>query len=386
MKILIGLPSYNEAKNISYVTHVVDEGLKKLASVTSLRGAVIVNVDSSSQDSTVREFLDTETCYNKRSIVVEGSPGKGKNVFEFLKYGIKEEGDLFLLFDSDIKSMHADWIVKMANSLIENDVDFVFPRYKRNRFEGSTTNHFAYPVVYGLGGYDMRQPIAGDFGLSKNFAKFILESKIPQYANYYGVDIYLSLNAVLNNFVAKEVFLERKIHNPSFGKMTYMFPQIASTLLDAIKDYDFQVFSSEPFMIKGAEECCTDNVSDFSHKEEAERISLVYKKEMVADCGKYKRWFGDIEKYKGKILEVGIDCDLWVQILMCWIMYFLQNKDEDSFCFAQELLPFFFIHVVSFWQSIQDKSAEAVEQEIILQAQHFQHNFSNNNKICTTLH
>lgn len=387
MKILVGLPSYNEVENISYVTHVVDEGLKKISDNNPLTDAIIVNVDSSSQDGTVKKFLDTEVYCNKQSIVVGGLPGKGKNIFEFLKYGIKEEGDLFLLFDSDIKSINADWIVKMANSLIKDNVDFAFPRYKRNRFEGSTTNHFAYPIVYGLGRGDMRQPIAGDFGLSKNFANFISNSTAPHYANYYGIDIYLSLSAVLNDFLAKDISLERKIHSPSFGKMAYMFPQIASTFLDIVKDYDLSIFSSELFMINCAEEYCTDNMSDFSHKEEAERINSVYKKELLGGCAQYKRWFTDIEKYKGEILEIGIGCELWAQILANWIIYFLQNKDEDSGCFAQELLPFFFIHVVSFWQYVQDKSAEAVEREIVLQAQHFRQNLLNNNhKICTTLH
>ena len=61
-KIAIGIPSLNEAKNISYVTTQIDLELSKYFSHLT---SVIVNVDNNSTDNTREEFLTTNTSSDK---------------------------------------------------------------------------------------------------------------------------------------------------------------------------------------------------------------------------------------------------------------------------------------------------------------------------------
>lgn len=44
--------------------------------------------------------------------------------------------------------MQPIWIKRFLDPLIENGCDYVTPLYKRSRYEGSTTNHFAFPLIY----------------------------------------------------------------------------------------------------------------------------------------------------------------------------------------------------------------------------------------------
>ena len=43
------------------------------------------------------------------------------------------------------------------------------PVYRRNRYEGNTTNHLASPLLAAVLGVHVQQPIAGDFAFNRAF-------------------------------------------------------------------------------------------------------------------------------------------------------------------------------------------------------------------------
>ena len=75
--IIVGIPSYNEADNIAFVSSQVSLGLNKYFPNHS---AAIINVDNNSTDGTKEAFLGTETGKTlKRYISTEkGIVGKGQ--------------------------------------------------------------------------------------------------------------------------------------------------------------------------------------------------------------------------------------------------------------------------------------------------------------------
>ena len=78
--IVIGIPSYNEGKNIKFVAEQVEKGLRKY--FRDFR-SVIVNCDGNSKDKTVDFFLSANTRSDKVVLRKKGITGKG-NVFRQL--------------------------------------------------------------------------------------------------------------------------------------------------------------------------------------------------------------------------------------------------------------------------------------------------------------
>jgi len=188
MNIAVILPSYQEVNNIAFVTKIIDKGLMAVqVKFPEIKKVVIANIDSSSPDKTSEIFRKVKTKNSKISFITKGKPGKGKNILFFLKK-YQEQFDIFVMLDADLKSIKVDWIEKLISPIIRRKCDFVWPLYERSRFEGSTTNHFAYPIIYTLSGRDIRQPIAGDFAFSKKFVKKISHLSKPKGAYFAAAD------------------------------------------------------------------------------------------------------------------------------------------------------------------------------------------------------
>ena len=88
-------------------------------------------------------------------------------------------------------SMNDNWIHTFLDKLINEKFNYVVPSYKRSRFEGSTTNQFAYPILYALTGKRIRQPIGGDFAFDKNYIDYIIKQPYNDSIKKYGIDIYI---------------------------------------------------------------------------------------------------------------------------------------------------------------------------------------------------
>ncbi|MBY0472866.1 glycosyltransferase, partial [Patescibacteria group bacterium] len=265
MKVLVCLPSLNEAGTIGTVTRIVDKGLRSVPGLTSAR---IVNVDSNSVDGTREVFNKEITYYPKTSIVPQGEPGKGRNLLSFTEVARKEDADFCVTIDTDITSVTEDWMRRLLDPLMSGEADYVTPLYERSRFEGSSTNHFAYPVIYGFTGQRVRQPIAGDFAFNRLFLD-VLVGTVPVEAVYgYGIDIFLSLVAATVPLRIRQVKLGKKIHNPSFAKLEAMFPQIAASALAVVRQATLTDFTDQSYV--GAANIL--EVKVFPHREAARKM------------------------------------------------------------------------------------------------------------------
>lgn len=233
--ILVGIPTLNEADNISALTKTIDRGLKKYLSTYR---AIIVNVDSGSSDNTQNIFLKTKTLSTKRSVLVGGSnKGKGSNVFTMINLAKEYRVKYVCTIDGDILSVKPSWVKNLLNPLILNQADYITPLYRRNRYEGSSTNHFCVPLLETVFGAEIRQPIGGEFAFNRKFINLVAKIDKPRDAHAYGIDIFLTVTAVANNFRIKEVLLGKKVHKPSFGKMVPMFEQIATAMIYLLSKY-----------------------------------------------------------------------------------------------------------------------------------------------------
>ncbi|MCK4891962.1 MAG: glycosyltransferase, partial [Candidatus Pacebacteria bacterium] len=195
--LIVGIPSYNEADNIANVVKQIDRGLVKNFNKYK---AVIINVDNNSPDGTREVFLNVKTKTPKIYISTPlGVVGKGNNFCNLFNQILKLDATAVAVIDADIKNITGDWVKWLLKPILSG-YDYSTPLYSRSEYDGSITNNICYPLIYGLLGYDIRQPIGGDFSFSPRLAKYWLKRKWHKTTKQYGIDIFMTMNAILGGF------------------------------------------------------------------------------------------------------------------------------------------------------------------------------------------
>ncbi len=367
MKIAVCLPSHNEASNIQNITKIVDQGLVTLLANENVSEAVIVNVDSDSSDGSNRLFEETETALRKHSIVVQGDGGKGKNILEFCRYVVDNSIDYCITIDTDITSADPVWVTKLTVPMIRDGAVYVTPLYERSRFEGSSTNHFTFPLVYALTGQVVRQPIAGDFGFTLQLAREMINSSFvkSEAVQKYGIDIFMTMTAIRTGNYIANVNLGKKIHAPSFNKLEYMFPQIAaSVLMSSIAQF------KDSYSVSIGDESNILPSLNFNHREAAEEMSkkaIGVLKSIEINWVEREAIDNFLQSTKSQVDMV----NLWTDLVISWFNYFHRTSlnDEKAEQAGQELLPFFVVRATSFWFWAETVEVLEVEKTIRLQAE-----------------
>jgi glycosyltransferase involved in cell wall biosynthesis len=210
-EVIVGIPSYNEADNIAYPTDVASRGLLEFFPD---RKAVIINVDNYSPDGTKEAFLNTPTKVPKLYISTpEGVKGKGNNFRNLFKATVELGAKAIIVVDADLRSITPSWIRYLGEPLMGR-FDFVTPIYVRHKYDGTITNHIAYPLLRSLYGLRVRQPIGGDFGFSGKLARAYLTERLwnDKIANF-GIDIWMTTIAIARGFNVCQAFLGApKVH------------------------------------------------------------------------------------------------------------------------------------------------------------------------------
>ncbi len=231
--LIIGLPSYNEEDSISFVTRQVDLGAQKY--LPGLK-VLIINSDSGSTDGTKDAFLTTETkCAKEFRTTAEIKSGKG-TALRYIFQRVQDTGAKYaIVVDTDLRSITPEWVRSFALTVLQG-YDLVVPRYLRHRFDGTITNMICYPIVFGMFGMDIRQPIGGDFAFSRKAAEVYLAQPWVKSTYQYGIDIYMTTQAILHGLKICQVDLGLKLHKPSAPKLNLMFEQVILTLLKAVRE------------------------------------------------------------------------------------------------------------------------------------------------------
>ncbi len=248
--ILVGIPSYNNARTIGHVVRAVQAGLTKYFPD---KKAILVNSDGGSTDGTM-EVVHNTTIDDQQSILFHhrvepffkiatpyhGIPGKGsafRTIFEIADaLNIKA----CAVVDSDLRSITPEWIELLIKPVMENGFDYVAPLYYRHKYDGTITNSIIYPITRALYGKQIRQPIGGDFGFSGKLAKFYLTKNVwDTDVAKYGIDIWMTTTALANSFKCCQSFLGAKIHDPKDpgADLSAMLFQVVGATFDLMDVY-----------------------------------------------------------------------------------------------------------------------------------------------------
>jgi len=369
-EIMVAIPTYNEAESIAEITKTVDEGLRKYF---PNKKALIVNIDSNSPDNTRKIFLSTKTRTPKHCI--KTPKGKGKSLRELFKYFLKtESAEVLMLLDANVETASPRWVRNLITPILKG-FDHVFPIYDRHEYDASITNQLAYPVMRGVLGIDIRQPIAGETAMSRKAVDRLNSRTWPQSANKHGIDILASLSSSFAELRIAQSYLGERYHDTTEEKISDLFEDIASTLFEKL-DKHTHVWKDKirvrrpPLFFKG------------SRRSKFQPAEIAYKSYHESAIEEFKKHKNDIKKivsaemykklnamFKPKS-TLKITAKDWTEI----VFDFVKASKLSAPKRAKALRPLYFGRFITFYRSYLDKSHKVSERAIIEQADLFYKN------------
>ncbi len=369
--IIVGIPSYKEEDNIAFVTKIVDEGL---TTHYPDKNCLIVNMDNSPDDLTKKEFLKTPTKNSKLYLTArQFNKGKGANIRLLLEITDKFNAPTTIMVDADLRSITPEWIKILSEPIIKG-YDLVTPLYSRNHLDGTITNNIVYPLVYGLIGKNLRQPIGGEFAFSLRTARFWLSQEWLDSTYRYGIDNFMTITALINDFKTCQAGLGAKIHKPSAPKLNQMFTEVTDTL--------FWLLSKDPTRFEKRELTEIPVVG----KKLAQPQELTVNEEAIKTT-MYSHWELAKETLKEIIpparfedLETGfinkkpyLNPYVWTELVYTLLAayYKQRNNKEATNKIIESLKPLYFARVLSFIEETRKMTEEQAEAQIRHQAHIF---------------
>ena len=249
--LVVGIPSYNNARTIGHVVRAAAAGLAKYFPD---RRAILINSDGGSKDGTREAVLganvDSESLLlvqhpvnplHRLSSPYPGVAGKG-SAFRMIFSAARElNAKACVVFDSDLRSITPQWVELLARPVLERELDFVAPYYLRHKFDGTITNGIIYPITRGIFGQRVRQPIGGDFGFSGRLAAKYLEKDVWESdVARFGIDIWMTITAIAEGYKVGQAYLGAKLHDAKDpgGDLTNMFRQVVGSLFGLMETYE----------------------------------------------------------------------------------------------------------------------------------------------------
>lgn len=372
--VMVGVLCKDVEATVLNVLNVINEGLYRF--FPDYKKAIVI-CEGRSTDKTM-DAINLFQPYNSIKKIVthditEG--GKGSGVMTIFEIAHEAEAKSVVLIDGDLLSVKPGWVEYISNPIIYGRADLTVPYYIRDKNDGVITNNLVYPFTRALYGIDIRQPIAGEYALSKNLYELLRNH--PLFPPDFGIDIFILTVAAAEGMYVKESLFSLKIHEstthylepekfliPMFRKVTGSMFKIASYYENHWKNRHFEYFKS-----KHHRECFSqkpipvkidiDNMRK-SFKEEYSTSRNVISHHLPSEI------MNELDDIVNK--DVPFDSELWVEVVYNYAAAFKKAKGEpDKYLLLDSLKTLWIGRFVSY--AVQTQDMDINEAEKILQKQ-----------------
>ncbi|MCB2189684.1 MAG: glycosyltransferase [Deltaproteobacteria bacterium] len=376
--IIVGIPCFNNESTIVHVVQMVTHGLAKHYGD---KRSVIFVADGGSTDDTreVSKEFEIKPWQEKIVSIYRGPGGKGSALRSIFEAAVNLEVKACAMVDSDLRSITSDWVKYLLNPVMEDGYQYVSPVYLRHKYDGTITNNIVYNLTRTLYGKRIRQPIGGDFAISRDVAKFYIEQDVWESdVARFGIDIWMTTGAITQGFKICQANLGVKVHDVKDPgtHLAPMFRQVIWTLFFLMERYE-----SYWKNVKGSE--AVETFSEVGTLE-PEPVNVNLQK-MVDQFKAGYQQFGALwetifcEECMARIREAAarpleafyLSTDAWVMILYelaatfhAWQSNRLQLMDLVT--------PLYYARVASFVMETWDMSSEEAEEVVEAQARQFE--------------
>lgn len=384
--IVVGIPTLNSANTIEHVLKAVNLGLIKYFPKFS---SLIVNADSNSKDKTPGIFRNycpetgdlnsiilhkfhpaSKRNFLPERALIKSKFGKGNALKNIFKMASEREAQACVVVDSDLRSITPEWIQFLAAPIIFQNYDYVTPLYFRHKYDGTITNSIIYPLTRALYDQNIRQPIGGEFGISKNLYENFLQKNIRgRDVEKFGIDIWMTTIALAEKYKIAQVFLGAKIHNekdPS-DSLAPMFSQVLKTLFELMEEYQH--------VWKKLKKERTTTLFGFETEVEPApvKVDIVQlSKRSKSGIKKFKEFYKKIftphvlkRTLKNELLS--FNPGLWADLVYQIAIFFHKNKGNENLKtkLIEAMIPLYFGHVAGFSKATENISSH--ESEIFIE-------------------
>lgn len=265
--IVVGIPSYNNARTIGHVVRAIQLGFAKYFPESR---AILINSDGGSTDDTpavvsrtdiedYHTLLVTHPLFPIHRIIspYHGIRGKGSAIRLVLQVAEALQARACAVVDADLRSITPEWIDLLLRPVLQKEFDFVAPLYHRHKFDGTITNSIVYPLTRTLYGRRVRQPIGGDFGFSGRLIDHYLTQDVWHTdVARFGIDIWLTTTAITGGYRVCQSFLGAKIHDTKDpgSDLSAMLTQVVSSVFALMENYHSfwrEIHTTEPVPVFG---------------------------------------------------------------------------------------------------------------------------------------
>jgi glycosyltransferase involved in cell wall biosynthesis len=382
--LVVGIPSYNNARTIGHVVRAAHAGLAKYFPQFT---GVIINSDGGSRDGTRDAVLESRI--EDSHVLLLNTPLQGVHRLSFPYHGIPGKGSAFrlifqmserlnakacALLDADLRSVTPEWIDLLVRPVLHAGFDFVAPYYHRHKYDGTITNSIVYPLVRSLYGKRIRQPIGGDFGLSPRLIGLYLnrddwETDVAR----YGIDVWMTTIAVAGGLHVCQSFLGAKLHDAKDpgSDLSDMLQQVVGSVFSLMAEYELvwkHTDGSDPVDLFGFRyDVGLDPVSvNVNRMIEAFRrgcreLSEIWGIALSAEM--LQRLAGLSGGCAGAGNAFHMDDELWVHIIYDFAAAHRRHPVNRS-QILRSLAPLYMARVASFVNETRDMTAAEVEDRI----------------------
>jgi len=375
--IIVGIPCYNNQNTIGHVLTQVSKGLHEY--YPDKRSVIMIS-DGGSVDDTREEAMGIEVYPFQEKLVTiyRGVPGKGSALRAVLEVSRFLQTEACVVVDSDLRSINPQWISNLLSPILDDKYQFVAPYYKRFKLDGTITNNIIYNMTRALYGKRVRQPIGGDFAFSSDVVSEIYDQDVwDTDVGRFGIDIWLTTNALVRGFNICQARLGAKIHDvkdPS-ESLGPMFRQVVATLFSLMEEnfshwHELDGSTAVPIMgseIETEPEPFPINVDGLieAFRHGYAQFGSLWKNVLSEES------FREVAALAENADGFEMECKLWSHILYdaaatyhCW--------QKNRFKLIELLTPLYYARVASFANTVMHMDNLEAEEEIERQARTFE--------------
>ncbi len=379
--IMVGVLCKNVEATVLNVLNVVNEGLYQYFPDYRLAIAVSKAFSTDNTDQAIELFQPYSSIHTiVTNDITDG--GKGAGVMTILEIAHATEAKCVVLLDGDLLSVKPTWIQTIANPVVYGRADLTVPYYIRDKNDGVITNNLVYPFTRAVYGIDVRQPIAGEFALSRNLYETLRNH--PLFPPDFGVDIFIVTTAAAEGMYVKEGLFSLKIHESTTHYLEPekflipMFRKVTGSMFELAKYYEnYWRNRGETWRSRYRREC-------FSKRPIPVKISIddmrkSFETEFITIKDGLKNYLpSDIIVSIENIVNNGTSFneEIWSKIVYHYAAAYKHLHDEgDKYQLLDSLKTLWLGRFVSYAEQVKDMDINEAEWIIQQQAEVFEKNF-----------
>ena len=224
--ILVGVPTYNDARTVGQVVQAVRAGL---LNYFPRARSVILNADGGSRDGTqdlvraasisdlsVSSNIHALRTLHSISSQYEGGPASGIALHTILAASDLLQAKVCAVVSPESINFQPEWLNRLLHPVMDGK-DLVLPVYQRHKFDGMLIRNLVHPVARAVYACNLREPYPSDFAFSGALgSEFLSQDVWTQEQGRRGTELWMALWAAIGKHKLVQAFLGSKarLENP----------------------------------------------------------------------------------------------------------------------------------------------------------------------------